>query len=203
MIRPRAGSFYYEPSEFETMRKTLVSLKSLGADGFVFGILNHPVHETLPQSHIDMEWNKELVRLADGLPCTFHRAFDLIPESEWTKSLADLAACGFSSILTCGGPSGTNATDCVEKLADLVGRRGDENTNKGLGSNKGVLRIIVGGGVRASNIDELRTVTGASVFHSAALPGLGQPICPFEVSSMKRQLSQPAGHKCVDTPSNK
>lgn len=176
------------------MKDTLVSLKSLGADGFVFGILNHSVQDTLPHSHIDMEWNKELVRLADGLPCTFHRAFDLIPESEWTKSLADITACGFSSILTSGGPSGTNATDCVEKLADLVGWRGDKNTKR-RDSDKGVLRIIVGGGVRASNIDELRTVTGASAFHSAALPGLGQPICPSEVSSMKQQLFQPAGHK--------
>lgn len=171
------------------MKNSLVSFKSLGADGFVFGILNHSVDGTLPQSYIDMERNKELVRLADGLPCTFHRAFDLIPESEWTTSLADIAACGFSSILTSGGPSGTNATDCVEKLADLVDWGRDKNASKERDSNKSVLQIIIGGGVRSSNIDALRRVTGASAFHSAALPGVDQPICPFEVSKMKKQLS--------------
>lgn len=53
-------------------------------DGFVFGVLKKKVEEVDAEEKdkddkvkvvVDVERNAELVRLAGGLPCVFHRAF--------------------------------------------------------------------------------------------------------------------------------
>jgi copper homeostasis protein len=147
--------------EFEDMKDTLKTLKTLGADGFVFGILRRPETRTR-YGWIDIERNKELVQLADGKPCTFHRAFDLIPEPYWDTTLAELIACGFSSILTSGGSLGNQATDHTSALSRLHSR------NHGLKSSED-LEIIIGGGVRSMNIQSLSQLTGGKSFHSSAL----------------------------------
>ena len=40
MLRPRGGDFFYSDDEFEVLMENLQMMKSLGADGFVFGFLN-------------------------------------------------------------------------------------------------------------------------------------------------------------------
>src|SRR5690554_4789955 len=39
MIRPRGGDFVYSKEELEVMKADISLFKSLGADGFVFGVL--------------------------------------------------------------------------------------------------------------------------------------------------------------------
>jgi copper homeostasis protein len=39
MTRPHSENFCYDGESFEAMKTTLITLKVLGADGFVFGIL--------------------------------------------------------------------------------------------------------------------------------------------------------------------
>ena len=138
---------------------------------------------------VDVSRNKQLVQLAGGRPCTFHRAFDLIPESHWENALADIMECGFASILTNGGPSGTKATECMDKLQTLVRYKTQlqrEQKNRG---NR-VPEIIVGGGVRASNIGLLQSIIGASAFHSAALVASEAVTSAKEVSNMKGGIAQ-------------
>ncbi|KAI2705869.1 hypothetical protein CBS147332_7113 [Penicillium roqueforti] len=191
MVRPHAEGFCYDEFDFEVMKRTLNSLKSYGSDGFVFGILNRSPQKPFDpkMSWIDVSRNRQLVELADGRPCTFHRAFDLIPESHWESALADIMECGFASILTNGGASGTKATDCVDKLQALVRYQTQPQGKIKLRSNI-VPEIIVGGGVRASNIGLLHSVTGASVFHSAALLGSEEVTCANEVFKMKDKISR-------------
>ncbi|KAJ5783286.1 hypothetical protein N7457_005060 [Penicillium paradoxum] len=190
MIRPHADHFYYEPSEFEVMKKTVVSLKSHGADGFVFGILKRCSENARDptNSWIDVPRNKELVQIA-GRPCTFHRAFDTIPESSWENALTDIMNCGFASILTNGGPSGTKATDCVDKLQRLVRWKEAQQHSQDNSQSIKVPEIIVGGGVRTSNLGLLYRSTGASAFHSAALVGSDETACEHEIFQMKLQIS--------------
>ncbi|KAJ5469206.1 hypothetical protein N7475_006958 [Penicillium sp. IBT 31633x] len=192
MIRPHAHHFCYDATEFEAMKDKLISLKSHGADGFVFGILNRvPKDRCDPtMSWIDVSRNKELVRLAEGRPCTFHRAFDLIPESHWKTALADIMDCGFASILTNGGPSGTKATECVDKLRALVHWRKAQLRDRNSSLGNQVPEIIVGGGVRASNVGCLLSeITDATAFHSAALRDSDELVCESEVLEMKHQTS--------------
>lgn len=190
MIRPHAEDFFYKESEFEIMKTTLDSLKVHGADGFVFGILNRFPHKACDGTErwIDVSRNKELVRLAEGRPCTFHRAFDVIPELHWATALADVIDCGFSSILTNGGPSGIKAAECADKLAKLVAWNYPKAKSSDQQHNRAP-EIIVGGGVRSSNIDILRGVTGASAFHSAALLDSNELVSKDEVEKMKAAIT--------------
>ena len=94
---------------------------------------------------------KAMVDAAEGRPLTFHRAFDGFTNPlETADTLADL---GFHSILTAGGHGG--AADNHPALADLVTK------------TQGNIQIIVGGGVRATNIADLHRQTQATMFHSS------------------------------------
>jgi copper homeostasis protein len=190
MARPHAESFYYSDADFEAMKHTMTAFKDQGADGFVFGILNQSSQyasgEMVPQ--IDVSRNKELVELAEGRPCTFHRAFDLIPESQWDAALTDIVKCGFRSILTSGGPSGTTAMECVNQLANLVERV--ERLGKRMGRDAALPQIIVGGGVRAANIELLREKTHAPAFHSAALTQSKELVSDVEVKALRDSLDK-------------
>ncbi|KAE8353085.1 copper homeostasis CutC domain-containing protein [Aspergillus coremiiformis] len=191
MIRPHAESFYYSDTDFETMKRAMFTLKKQGADGFVFGLLTeatqHASGEVAPW--IDIARNKELVQLAAGRPCTFHRAFDLIPESQWDTALADLAECGFTSILTSGGPSGKTAMECVDQLHNLIQER--RKQLKGRVDDGRLPQILVGGGVRAANIEALWERTCAAAFHSAALDRWSvERVSDGEVNALKAVLDK-------------
>ncbi|KAJ5184036.1 copper homeostasis CutC domain-containing protein [Penicillium capsulatum] len=184
MVRPHSKSFVYSDSDFEIMKSTLLSLKEAGADGFVFGILENGPSPTFS---VDVRRNKELVVLACGRPCTFHRAFDCIPESTWDEALGDIVECGFSSILTSGGPSGNCAVDCTQPLATLVQKK-LPSLRSDPGSDGQIPNIIVGGGVRSANIAMLRRETDARFFHSSALSSIGESANKDEVRMMKMAL---------------
>ncbi|GAA5090892.1 copper homeostasis protein CutC [Chryseobacterium ginsengisoli] len=146
MIRPRGGDFTYSDEEFEQMKSELIQLKSLNIDGFVFGILNE-------NDEVNIEQNKELVELAKPYPCTFHRAFDRAKDLE--NSLEKVIECGFKTILTSGQkPNVSEGKENLKKLVELSNER---------------IEILVGGGLRSTNIEELREYTNAVYFHSSAI----------------------------------
>jgi copper homeostasis protein len=93
MIRPRGGNFIYSNEEFQQMKDSILQIKKIGVNGFVFGILNED--ET-----INIEQNTELINLAKPFSCTFHRAFDEV--ENYKTALEDVISCGFSTILTSG-----------------------------------------------------------------------------------------------------
>ncbi|KAE8313468.1 copper homeostasis CutC domain-containing protein [Aspergillus transmontanensis] len=188
MIRPHAESFYYSDTDFEAMKHTMHSLRENGADGFVFGILTQDAPaQAAPR--IDVARNKELVDLAQGRPCTFHRAFDLISESNWDTALTDIVECGFTSILT-SGPSGGTAIECVDHLDRLVHERLEQLRGRVEGHAR-LPQIIVGGGVRATNIRMLWERTRAPAFHSAALAqSTVELVSDAEVEALRAALNK-------------
>ncbi|MDR2238401.1 MAG: copper homeostasis protein CutC [Chryseobacterium sp.] len=164
MIRPRGGDFTYSDAEFNRMKEDLLQLKSLGADGFVFGILDE-------NDEVNTEQNKILVELAQPLPCTFHRAFDRAKNLE--ESLEKVIDCGFKTILTSGQkPNVSEGRENLKKLVALSGKR---------------IEILVGGGLRSSNIEDIRDFTKASFFHSSAITDGGSFANPDEVLALKRK----------------
>lgn len=94
MVRPRGGDFVYSEDEIRVMKEEIRVFRDLGADGLVFGALT-------PEVHVDKETCTSLIEAADGLPCTFHRAFDVA--ADLNRSLEDIMECGFARILTSGG----------------------------------------------------------------------------------------------------
>ena len=88
IIRPRGGDFLYSPIEVKAMLKDIEMAKQLKADGVVFGCLT-------AEGEIDLTIMQELMKAAQGLSVTFHRAFVVIRRKHWNKSL-HLAAIVFS-----------------------------------------------------------------------------------------------------------
>jgi copper homeostasis protein len=164
MIRPRGGDFTYSDEEFRQMKFDLVRLKSLNVDGFVFGILSE-------NDEVNTEQNKELVELAKPYPCTFHRAFDRARDLE--QSLEKVIGCGFTTILTSGQqPNVSGGKENLRKLVEL---------------SAGRIEILVGGGLRSSNIEEIREYTKAQYFHSSAITDGGAFASAEEVVALRSQ----------------
>lgn len=165
MIRPEGGGFIYTDAVITVMKEELAAAKSLGADGFVFGILNEDgtVNETA---------NSELISLANPLPCTFHRAFDEIEDK--VAALEVLIRCGFQRVLTSGGVG--NAVDFCAELKQLVNQAGDR------------IIIMPGGGVRSTNLTTIREQTGAKEYHSAAIINKGSTADSGAIREMQQLL---------------
>ena len=164
MIRTRGGDFCYNNEEFQKMKNQLLEFKKVGADGFVFGILDGNLEVNFIQ-------NKELVELADGIPCTFHRAFDRV--KDYHKSLEEIINCGFKTILTSGTKS--NVSEGKEILKTLIKISNER------------IDILCGGGLRSTNISEIKNYTKAKNFHSS---GIVNGILPDaeEIKKMKSQI---------------
>ncbi|WP_413997880.1 copper homeostasis protein CutC [Flavobacterium sp. W1B] len=165
MIRPRGGDFVYTDAEFEQMKAEIVQFKKLNVDGFVFGILDK-------EGNINKEQNKELVALANPIPCTFHRAFDVV--NVVYQSLESVIECGFKTILTSGQKE--NVVEGIDVLAEL-----DKKANN---------RIVImpGGGLRSTNIGLLKEKTKAVFYHSSAIVGPGETANGDEVKALKTNL---------------
>jgi copper homeostasis protein len=162
MIRPRGGDFVYSDGEFEQMKTEIEQFKKLNVDGFVFGILKE-------DGSVNKEQNKELVALAHPLPCTFHRAFDVVKVIN--QSLESVIECGFKTILTSGQEK--NVVEGIDVLAVLVGKANNR------------IAIMPGGGLRSSNIALLKQKTNASFYHSSAITDSSETANGEEVKALK------------------
>ena len=164
MIRPRGGDFNYSADEFQQMKKEVDTFKSL-ASGFVFGILDS-------DCRLDKPRNCELVEIAAPLPCTFHRAIDEVDDLEGAVEAA--IYCGFKSILTSGATK--TALEGAKRLHQLQAKFGIR------------VSLIAGGGVRSTNVEELKRRTGAGWLHSAAITRSGEDVDEEEVKRMQHVL---------------
>jgi len=165
MIRPRGGNFVYSDEEFIQMKSAIQEFKKINVDGFVFGILNE-------NATINTLQNSELVKLATPLPCTFHRAFDEVPDA--FQALEAIIECGFQTILTSGQSS--NVMDGAERLAALVSKANNR------------IAIMPGGGLRSSNIKVIQHTTKANWFHSSAITEGNQTANADEIKALKSNL---------------
>ena len=166
MIRPKGGPFFYSDAEFIEMKTSIITFKEGGADGFVFGILTS-------NNEIDEARNKELIELAGETPCTFHRAFDRTADLE--KSIQTLINLGFKTVLTSGGEK--SAMEGKEALKSLVQNYSDK------------IEILIGGGVRSENIEELKKFTGGTSFHSSAILKYDTFVTDDEIKKLKKLCS--------------
>ncbi|KAK7180928.1 hypothetical protein DPSP01_000604 [Paraphaeosphaeria sporulosa] len=164
MIRPRPGDFVYTTLQLYQMKLDILNFKPV-ASGFVFGILDS-------ENRVDEARNRELVEMAAGLPCTFHRAFDTVPDQ--AEAVESLIRCGFTSILTSGGPA-----DAVSGAGNVA------RLQKEFGSR---ITFILGGGIRSSNLAALREQTDVPWYHSAAITQPGEMVDRDEVSRLQSIL---------------
>lgn len=161
MIRPRGGDFVYAEEEFETMQEQLLRFRKVGADGFVFGVLDE-------KNQVAVSDCKELLALANGVPCTFHRAIDRAENIQ--KAFEEIIALGFESVLSSGGMN--SVRDGLETLVKLQEQYGND------------IDLMPGGGVRSANIAEIGKKLQTRWLHSSGIVS-GQLADFDEIRAMK------------------
>jgi copper homeostasis protein len=145
MVREHEGPFTASDNQVQKMIKAMERLAGSGANGFVLGVLDGG-------NRLDQKALSELMKAAEGLPVTFHRAFDIIADP--MGALRTLLDAGVARILTSGGPG--TAWDGRSNLKRLVN------------ASPGGLTIMAGGGVRAPHVAELIEATGVREIHARA-----------------------------------
>lgn len=143
LIRPRGGGFVYSDDEIGVMLRDIKLASTLGIDGLVIGVLT-------PDNLVDVGHTRALIDAAEGLPVTFHRAFDLtrnLPEA-----LEHLIEAGVSRILTSGAEA--TALDGADVIAALVTQALDR------------IVVMAGGGIREHNVRQLIAQTRVSEVHT-------------------------------------
>lgn len=142
IIRPRGGDFLYSDLEKEIMLEDVRMARRLGVDGVVFGALT-------AEGDVDMEFMRQLMKEAEGMSVTFHRAFDVCRDP--FLALEQIIELGCHRILTSGQMP--KAEEGVELLRELVERASER------------IIIMPGCGVNASNIAHIAEATGTREFH--------------------------------------
>lgn len=145
IIRPRGGDFLYSPLELDIMEEDIKMARQAGADGVVFGCLKS-------DGTLDMPAMERLMKAAEGMSVTCHRAFDYVADP--FSAMEQLIDLKVDRILTSGQQ--VNALKGAPLLAELV-KKAD-----------GRIIILAGCGVNESNIAEIARITGASEFHFSA-----------------------------------
>jgi copper homeostasis protein len=162
MVREHEGPFTASMADLRRMITAMERLAAAGANGFVLGVLDN-------HNHIDGMALMELLKAAEGLPVTFHKAFDLLADP--MEGLQTLLEARVARILTSGG-AGTawQGRSTLKKLVD---------------SASGGLTIMAGGGVRAPHVAELIRETGVRELHARA------SAVPAIVDSIKNMAGNP------------
>lgn len=149
LVRPRPGDFVFSPQEVAVMCADIDALRPLGV-GFVVGA-------STASGELDAQALGLLVEACAGAPVTCHKAFDLVPDVDQALDL--LVGLGFTTVLTSGGPGA--AAEHLPRLCGIVERAADR------------IEVLVGGGVRPSNVRRILDATGAGAVHQRAqAPGI-------------------------------
>ncbi|MBP8753927.1 MAG: copper homeostasis protein CutC [Chitinophagales bacterium] len=146
LIRPREGNFNYSKKEFEVILKDIETCEKIKVAGVVFGILDS-------SKKVDVNRCKELISVANGMRCIFHKAIDIVPDIE--SAFETIIDCGFKTVLTSGGKQ--NVFHGLQKLLRLKQTFGS------------AIQIMPGGGIRSENISAINNVLHTEWYHSSAI----------------------------------
>lgn len=143
LVRPRAGDFVHSEDDIAVMLADVEAARAAGAAGVVFGALDE-------NGRLDLTTTTRLVRAAEGMETTFHRAIDASLDP--VETLLELGRIGVTRVLTSGGAD--RAIDGTATLAALVG------------AGSGV-QVMAGGGVRLEHLPTLIAI-GVDAVHASA-----------------------------------
>ena len=144
MLRPRGGDFCYDATEKQTMLAEAADLVAAGVHGLVVGAL-------LPNGDLDIDFLKEVKRVAMGVDLTCHRAIDVARNP--IEVMEGLIQLGFVRILSSGQKD--KAIDGIEALAEMVERA------------DGRIQLMAGSGVNPQNCTFFKQI-GVNAIHLSA-----------------------------------
>lgn len=141
MIRHHANSFVYSNEDISIMLKDINIVKNIGANGIVLGLLDN-------YKNIDEANLRSLLKECGNLDVTFHKAID---ETNCIKSMDVLNDYSqITNILTSGGKG--NILDNIDIIKKMIYKSNNIN-------------ILLGGGLKFSNINEIKEKTNAKDYH--------------------------------------
>lgn len=145
MVRPREAGFAYSDAEFTQMLDDCEFLLASGINGLAIGCLSSA-------GTVDIDRCMRLRRLFPAATLVFHKAFDVTPNLHLASQ--QLIDVGFHRILTSGGCTAAfDGSTKIRELQDVFGTQ---------------IEFIVGGGVRAHNLDSIVRASGCNQIHTAA-----------------------------------
>ena len=167
MIRPRGGDFCYTDAETALMAEEIRFARACGADGVVLGVLT-------PDGEVDETRTAQLVREAEGMEVTFHRAFDMTRDPR--QALEAVIRTGCRRVLTSGGRN--TAQEGVGTLRALAAQAaGRIEIMAGSGVSPDNARLLAEAGVDAIHFSARRYRPSGMVYRRDGVP-MGLPGVP-------------------------
>lgn len=173
IVRPHNKGFHYSEDDLAVMLTDVRHIKRAGAAGIVIGALTK-------DNKVDAEATSLLLKEAEGLDVTFHRAFDFVDDQ--FAALETIA--GFpqiNQILTSGGQA--PAPESTEQLKKLVKHCENES-----------IQILAGNGVTPESLASLLEETGLEEVHLGSGVRVNRsykhPVDAEVVAAVKKQLQQ-------------
>ena len=162
MLRIRDG---FAPGDLDELRARAAALRAEGADEFVFGFLD-------ADGAVDLAATRAVAEAVGGCRWTFHRAIDHSADRAALRTaVGDLP--GLDTFLTSGAAAGVDAgRDVLAAELAAAGRPGHRQ------------RILIGGGLRAEHVPDLRAA-GFDGFHvggAVRLHGWDSPVDAAKVA---------------------
>ncbi|MGB7328437.1 MAG: copper homeostasis protein CutC [Rubripirellula sp.] len=171
MVRPREAGFTYSDAEFNLMLADCDSLLAAGVDGIAIGCLS-------AVGTIDTQRCASIRRRCTSATLVFHKAFDGTSDLQLaTEQLIDV---GFDRILTSGGA--TTAVAGSHQIRKLI----DEFSSQ--------IEFVVGGGVRAENLEDIVKETGCDQLHASVRSVVE---CPLSASECECDFGAISGNGIV------
>ena len=144
MVRPHSRSFHYTENDLAVMVADIRHFKQAGVAGVVFGAVTE-------ENKVDTRAISFLLKEAEGIDVTFHRAFDVIEDQlEALEVIASFPQ--ICRILTSGGQA--PAPESAEQLKKLVENARDTT-----------LEILAGNGMTPQTFSALVRKTGLKEVH--------------------------------------
>jgi copper homeostasis protein len=158
IVRPHSRSFVYDASDYAVMLRDVRAARSAGAHAVVIGMLT-------AAREIDREGLQRAIDAAQGMPLTFHRAFDEARDlHEAFDVLLDCDAV--TNVLTSGGkPSVLDAAEQIESLA-----RRAANTHCTVLAGAGLTVERVAAFVSATRVRAVHFGSGVRIGNSGLAP---------------------------------
>ncbi|GGE27405.1 copper homeostasis protein CutC [Pullulanibacillus camelliae] len=173
MVRPHSKHFNYTDNEWYTIQENIIVIRELKAQGIVFGCLNE-------DRGIDEKLLEKVLKVAEGLGVTFHRAFDEVIDQEQAYKVLCSYSDVIERVLTSGGAE--KVPQGIEALKRLI------QCSQNLKGPK----ILVGSGLNPDNLGAIHTALQAEEYHFGS--GVRQsfsfhhPIVPFKMERITRIL---------------
>lgn len=144
MVRPRSGDFVFDAADCDAMLRDIDAIRAAGLAGVVLGA-------SLPDDTLDARLLERLLRHAEGLGSTLHRAIDLAPDIG--EAVEAAVALGFERILTSGGCP--TAIDGISRIAQAHAVA------------RGRTIIMAGSGLTPQNVGTLLDAVPIAEVHSS------------------------------------